>query len=199
MTSKEKTDRQTDKSSRWSFTAYEEQYALFNTMPPGIAEWGWNAEICPETNRPHRQGYLRLQSQQRFAWLKKILPGVHIEVAKNWDALVNYCKKEDTRAPGTIPVHQTNSIPTHFQYAETVAQQYVELYGLSDLDDCEWDPPLVTRTKLISIMDRLDAIVNKDITEGRRYAAWITTNPAWTVMWKSKAKPFLRSFAQKDL
>ena len=70
-------------------------------------------------------------------------------------------------------------------------------YGLEDLDDCEWDPPLVTRTKLISIMARLDAIVNKDITEGRRYAAWITTNPAWTVMWKSKSKPFLRSFGQK--
>lgn len=197
MSSNEKTDRQTDKSSRWSFTAYEEQYALFNTMPPGIAEWGWNAEICPETNRPHRQGYLRLQSQQRFAWLKKILPGVHIEVAKNWDALVNYCKKEDTRAPGTTPVHQTNSIPNHYQYAETVAQRYVELYGLEDLDDCEWDPPLVTRTKLISIMARLDTIVNTDITEGRRYAAWITTNPAWTVMWKSKCKPFLRSFDQK--
>lgn len=197
MSSNEKTDRQTDKSSRWSFTAYEEQYALFNTMPPGIAEWGWNAEICPETNRPHRQGYLRLQSQQRFAWLKKIFPGVHIEVAKNWDALVNYCKKEDTRAPGTTPVHQTNSIPNHYQYAETVAQRYVELYGLEDLDDCEWDPPLVTRTKLISIMARLDTIVNTDITEGRRYAAWITTNPAWTVMWKSKCKPFLRSFDQK--
>ena len=131
--------------------------------------------------------------------VEKIFPGVHIEVAKNWDALVNYCKKEETRAPGSIPVHQVNSIPTHFQYAETVAQQYVELYGLEDLDDCEWDPPLVTRTKLISIMARLDAIVNKDITEGRRYAAWITTNPAWTVMWKSKCKPFLRSFDQKAL
>jgi len=167
-------------------------------MPPGIAEWGWNAEICPETNRPHRQGYLRLQSQQRFTWLKKILPGVHIEIAKNWDALVNYCKKEDTRAPGTTPVHQTNSIPTHFQYAETVAKQYVELYGLADLDDCEWDPPLLTRTKLISIMDRLDTIVNTDITEGRRYAVWITTNPAWKNMWSQKAKPYLRSFAKKD-
>jgi len=196
MSDKVKTDRQTDKSSRWSFTAYEEQYGLFNTMPPGIAEWGWNAEICPETNRPHRQGYLRLQSQQRFAWLKKILPGVHIEVAKNWDALVNYCKKEDTRAPGTIPVHQTNSIPNHYQYAETVARQYVELYGLEDLDDCQWEP--VKGTRIISIMDRLDTIVNTDITEGRRYAAWITTNPAWTVMWKNKAKPFLRSFATPD-
>ena len=74
MSDKIKTDRQTDKSSRWGFTAYEDQYHLLEKMPPGIAEWGWQAEICPETNRPHRQGYLRLQSQQRFAWLKRYSP-----------------------------------------------------------------------------------------------------------------------------
>lgn len=192
-----KTDRQTDKSSRWGFTAYEHQYHLLETMPPGIAEWGWNAEICPETNRPHRQGYLRLQSQQRFAWVRKILPGVHIEVAKNWDALVNYCKKEDTRAPGTTPVHQTNSIPNHYQYAETLAQRYVELYGTTDIWKTLWDHDPNVKD-VISFKDRLDELVNQDIREGRRYAAWITTNPSWNAMWKSKWKPFIVSFDQKD-
>jgi len=95
------TDRQTDKSSRWAFTAYEEQWGLFTTIHPGIAEWGWNTEICPETNRQHYQGYLRLTSQQRFAWLRKLLPGVHLEIAKNWEALKQYCAKEETRVPGT--------------------------------------------------------------------------------------------------
>jgi len=200
MADKVKTDRQTDKSSRWSFTAYEEQYGLFNTMPPGIAEWGWNAEICPETNRPHRQGYLRLQSQQRFAWLKKIFPGVHIEVAKNWDALVNYCKKEDTRAPGTTPVHQTNSIPSHYQYAEMVARKYLELHGPDDLETAQWDrihtntPATKIGIARISIADRLDSIVDADIIAGRRYAFWIVGNPSWEATWKKKWKPYIRSF-----
>lgn len=207
-----KTDRQTDtsgKTSRWQITVYEQQWPLMETMPPGISWWGWQKEICPKTDKPHYQGCMISRQQHRWsgckgdykvaATLRQQLPGVHIEPAGDWQKLLQYCKKEDTRAPGSEFQAQTNSIPTHFQYAETVAQQYVELYGLEDLDDCEWDPPLVTRTKLISIMARLDAIVNKDITEGRRYAAWITTNPAWTVMWKSKCKPYLRSFSQKDL
>jgi len=206
-----KTDRQTDtsgKTSRWQITVHEQQWPLMETMPPGISWWGWQKEICPTTDRPHYQGCMISRQQHRWsgckgdykvaATLRQMLPGVHIEPADNWQKLLQYCKKEDTRAPGSEFQAQTNSIPTHFQYAETVAKQYVELYGLADLDDCEWDPPLLTRTKLISIMDRLDTIVNTDITEGRRYAVWITTNPAWKNMWSQKAKPYLRSFGQKD-
>lgn len=97
------------KSSRWAFTAYEQQWELFATMPPLIAEWGWQEELCPETNRKHYQGYLRTVRQTRFAALKKVLPGVHLEVAKNWDALVNYCKKETTAVAGS-QVHETTGV-----------------------------------------------------------------------------------------
>lgn len=38
-----------------------------------------------------------------------MLPGVHFEPAKNWSALINYCKKEDTRADGAVPVHEVNN------------------------------------------------------------------------------------------
>jgi len=191
-----KTDRQTDKSSRWAFTAYEAQWALFTTIHPGIAEWGWNTEICPETNRKHYQGYIRLTSQQRFSWLKKLLPGVHLEVSKNWDALVNYCKKEDTRAPGTTPVSQVNSILTHYQYAEEIAKRYYERFGIDDFNDCCWDKKHTNdKTNLISVSDRMDQLINFDIESGRRYVAWIVENPSWVAMWKKRYKSFIKSYS----
>ena len=200
MADKVKTDRQTDttvKSSRWVFTAWEPQWPLFLTMPPGIAEWGWQTEICPTTQKPHYQGYLRLHQQQRRSAVNKMLPTVHVEIPRNWDASVNYCKKEETRAPGSIPVHQTNSIPNHYQYAETLGQRYVEIYGTTDIWKTLWDHDPNVKD-VISFKDRLDELVNQDIREGRRYAAWITTNPSWIAMWKSKWKPFITSFQQKD-
>ena len=95
------TDRQTDKTSRWAFTAYADQYHLFTIVNELIAEIGWQKEICPGTQREHYQGYIRTARQVRFAQLKKIYPGVHIEPAKNWDALVKYCAKKDTAVEGT--------------------------------------------------------------------------------------------------
>lgn len=96
------TDRQTDKSSRWAFTAYEAEWPLFQVMNDLVAEWGWQTEICPNTQRKHYQGYLRTKRQVRFAQLKKVFPGVHLETARDWNKLLNYCKKTDTAVPGTV-------------------------------------------------------------------------------------------------
>lgn len=172
-----------DKSSRWQFTAYEEQFTLFKSMPPGVVEWGWNTEICPKTNRTHYQGYLRLYQQQRFAWLRKILPGVHVEIAKNWTALVQYCQKEDTRALGTEPVHHTNDIPTQFSYAEEIAQRIVDMERMitaanpDNIKFQDWD--------LDEALLHIDTMVRQDIASGRRGIQWIASNPNWKVMWKA--------------
>lgn len=176
------TDRQTDKSSRWQFTAYEPQWGFFTTMPPGVAEWGWNTEICPETNRKHYQGYLRLTQQQRFAWLRKLIPGVHVEVAKNWDALVNYCKKEDTRAPGTTPVYQVNTMYNKYTYAERVGKWLVEKHKQGIWET--WMPN--------ELHNAIERVVSEDITNGRREIAWIIVSPDWKLFWKSY-KYILRS------
>jgi len=97
-----KTDRQTDaKSTRWAFTAYEAQWELFKVVPEITAEQGWQIEECPTTGKPHYQGYIRTKRQCRMAQLIKAYPGVHIEVARNWDATVAYCKKTDTAIPGS--------------------------------------------------------------------------------------------------
>lgn len=94
-----KTDRQTDKTSRWQFTAFEEQYPIVDTFSTSsnVAEFGFQQEVCPETKRIHRQGYLRTKVQVRFSALRREFPGIHFEAAKNWEALINYCKKEETR------------------------------------------------------------------------------------------------------
>lgn len=92
-----------DKSTRWAFTAYEGQYPILDAMneskPELIAEIGWQDEICPETQKPHRQGYVRTIRQVRFSQLSTILKGIHLEKAKNWEALVNYCRKSESRDP----------------------------------------------------------------------------------------------------
>lgn len=92
---------ETAKATRWAFTAYEQQWELFKAMPPIVAEWGWQEEVCPDTQRHHYQGFLRTDRQVRLSQLKKALPGVHLEIARNWDALKSYCKKEETAVDGT--------------------------------------------------------------------------------------------------
>jgi len=97
-----------DRATKWAMTVYEEQFFLLDTMPDVVAEWGWQDEVCPETKRKHRQGFLRTHTQQRFSALRKVLPGVHIEVARDWNKLLNYCRKKDTRDLSGARVFQTN-------------------------------------------------------------------------------------------
>lgn len=205
-----KTDRQTSgKTTHWQYTAYEEQWELINNLPPGIT-WEGHQEEITKTGKKHYQGALISRQQHRWSGCKgdykvgktltQQLPGIHLEPAEDWVKLLQYCKKEDTRAPGSQFEAQTNSkpqtIPDHFTYAETLAKQYVETYGVDDLDECQWEPINTNqKTTLHSISNRLDPIIDKDIREGRRYSAWITTNPMWTTMWKRRWKPFILSFS----
>jgi len=115
------------KSTRWAFTAYENEFRHFpanpENVPQGIAEWGWNMEECPDTHRIHMQGYLRTSQQQRLAWLRNRYPGVHFEIARNWEALKEYCRKAESRLPGTEPVAAYQSIPDMYSYANTLVER----------------------------------------------------------------------------
>lgn len=96
-----------DKSTRWQFTAYEAQYDSVDAVDKTVvAEIGWQDEVCPSTGRKHRQGFVRTHRQVRFSQLAKLLPGVHIEVARDWLALVNYCKKSATRDVSGSQIHK---------------------------------------------------------------------------------------------
>ena len=96
----------TVKTTRWAMTVFEQHFGLLETIPSEIAEWGWQDEKCPETDRLHRQGYFRTTRQMRFSQVSKLLPGIHIEPARDWNKLLNYCKKKATSL-GNV-VHQVN-------------------------------------------------------------------------------------------
>lgn len=60
-------------------------------------------EIAPETGRKHFQGYIQMSKQKRMSWMKN-----HIDAQAHWEAqnardnnlARDYCKKEETKAPG---------------------------------------------------------------------------------------------------
>lgn len=45
--------------------------------------------------------------QVRFSAVKKVFPTAHIEVAKDWDALMTYCNKKETRVESLKEVSST--------------------------------------------------------------------------------------------
>lgn len=202
------TDRQTDKtakSSRWAFTAFEEQYGLFKVMPPYVFEWGWQEETAPSTGKKHYQGYLRTKQQVRLAQLRKTFPGVHFEVSRNWDALKQYCSKSETAVSGT-KVHQTSgNMRTIYSLAKEVAQA---LPSLEDLRD-EYE---AIRKRLRSnttsgvepnygtynvsswseyFAHRIQLEVKLIIRSGGLDAAWLASNPQWKCMWNQYGEDFL--------
>jgi len=107
-------DSQTDlsqmsdiRTTRWSFTAYEAEWALIHQHEAGMdlpespfRMIKYQMEECPTTKRKHYQGAAVTSKQMRFAGIRKLLPGVHVEPAKNWTALLAYCEKADTKVPG---------------------------------------------------------------------------------------------------
>jgi len=166
------TDRQTDKSTRWGMTVYEHQWHLLSQMPHEIAEWGWQDEICPDTQRLHRQGYFRTKAQIRHSQARKILPGVHVKIAEDWNKLVAYCKKKDTAVPGT-QVHEVSTLYTQYSYAEILGAR---LYQLYHLEYKEWSEQ--------TAKEHIEQHARIDIRAGHREIAWIISNPNWKVYWK---------------
>lgn len=95
------TDRQTDKATCWSVTAYNGDIdVLVNkvNVPDYVKQIYGGKEECPTTGKLHFQGALLLRNQQRMSALKKWLPQSHFEIARSRDALKKYVMKEETAA-----------------------------------------------------------------------------------------------------
>lgn len=173
-----------DKSSRWSFTAYAQQWPLFTQMPPSVAEWGWQTEECPDTGREHYQGYVRTSTQQRFGAMKKLFPGVHLEIAKNWDALKAYCNKQDTAIPGT-QVTEKSDYMNKFQFLDYIIKKAIKEYDRDILlDMCEAE--FISTILLLS---------NYEILAGRTYIAWIISDPNFKLTLKQSGKALVIHFS----
>lgn len=183
-------------TARWAFTAYEPQWRLFDQQPPpGIAEWGWQKEKCPDTDRLHYQGYLRLTAQQRLSWFKDKLPGVHVEKcgwktpekpqSECWKALVNYCKKKDTAVDG-VHHHATSTFYTMYTYSEVLGQRIYSLYK-DEFED--WSDSVAIKN--ITTHARLD------IRAGYREVCCILGNPNFKSSYLAYWKDWIASFKMK--
>lgn len=168
----------TEKSSRWAMTVFEDQFKCLEVMPPIVAEWGWQDEVSPTTGKLHKQGYIRTHQQQRFAAMRKAFPGVHLEIARDWNKTVNYCKKTDTAVEGT-QVYKKNDIPSLFTYSTELAKRLA--------------PQRLSIFSYDTVMDH----VREDITK-REGIEWIATNPQFITTWKKYWREMLFRAAQTD-
>lgn len=98
-----------DRATKWSVTinmktAISKETA--NYMIISARQKGWTVIGQPERGE---EGTLHYQlavatPQIRFSAMKKAFPGAHIEVAKDWSALLKYVQKEQTREGKLIDI-----------------------------------------------------------------------------------------------
>lgn len=60
------------------------------------AEYVAQLEKGKDAEKEHVQFAFRFNEARHFNAVSKLFPGAHIEVAKNWEACKNYCRKDDT-------------------------------------------------------------------------------------------------------
>lgn len=167
----------TDKTTRWAFTAYEAEWPLFNTIPEIVAEWGWQPEVCPTTQRKHYQGYIRTKRQVRFSQLRAVLPGVHLEVAKNWEALLQYCRKANTKAGASVHQHNASKAMTMADALTRLAAHVPSEYTFAKPYDEDTD----TRRYWAAVNEILEIDPNAVglYTQPQYMRAWQNTKSIW--------------------
>lgn len=117
-----------DRSSRWSVTVNLKTVSR-DTADECIArarQAGWTVLGQLEEGEQGTSHYqLAVQTPQvRFSAVKKMFPTAHIEVAKDWHALVQYCQKDETRVE---PLAKQVSNP--FLTWKTVRDKFFEWYS----------------------------------------------------------------------
>jgi len=124
-----------NKYSRFAFTAYEAQWPLVQELSQDalfVKMCKWQQEVCPTSGRKHWQGALLTHRPVRFKTVMARLKGVHIEPAKDWNALLAYCCKEETRDPSGNPVEiRHDRLKTVDELLILLAETVWELWELS--------------------------------------------------------------------
>lgn len=104
----------------WMWTSFSAELvgapaALLAALAPLVAYAMFQREICPETKRPHLQGYLALPTPKTYTAVQAMLgdAAAHMEPTRGTSEEASaYCCKEDTRDPapdsgpfttGTLP------------------------------------------------------------------------------------------------
>lgn len=213
---------QSGKTTRWAFTAFESEWKLFQKIHPAVRSWGWQVETCPDTSRLHYQGYMVTAQQHRYTpsgtrngkqtykpnySLLKYFPGVHIEPAENWSALINYCKKAATSAEGYAPVHVDNDAMDMFSYSEDLASRLPNWASVRKLWMAHTESVMFICRKRETHRDILGLIkyespsefayevllkdmIDMDIRSGKP-VEFIVQNPLFITMWKNKIEELI--------
>nr|ALE29617.1 replication associated protein [Lake Sarah-associated circular virus-13] len=174
------------KSTRWGFTAFESQWDLFKTIASPVAEWGWQEELCPTSNRLHYQGYIRTQSQVRFSAMKDRFPGVHFLIPDNWSAWLNYCKKSATRNGDGNQVHEVAK-NRHMTMADALTALVPYRVTEKEIDDY-----FTQYKRIYDIKDQYWTAVNRYISETKNYESiGLFTNAQMVVGWAKTKKVWI--------
>ena len=152
-----------NRSANWLFTWFkkEDTEAKFLTwdeddlVSNGVRFIVYQLEECPETGKPHYQGYIEMVVKIRFKALTKLFPsGIHLELRKGTQRqAIAYCTKEDTRIAIGARVGQPKK---HRQGARTdliAFHKAICLEGKTDLELFHDFPRLTTNH--LRVVDRL--------------------------------------------
>lgn len=127
------------KSRAWSITwnnySKEQLEWLFTYCEKICEKYTYQEEIGKE-GTPHIQGALYYKNARSFKAVKDDFPvAIHIEAAKNWKALVNYCKKQDTKNGITV----SSEVKPRFKFEIIDPLKEVELYDwqISIIEICK--------------------------------------------------------------
>lgn len=94
------TSKANPRSRRWAFTINnwnDEDIVAVSTL--GHTKLIYQAEQG-DSGTPHIQGCIEFKNARAFSSLKRQVPRAHWSKARDWDSLVEYCQKEDTRIDG---------------------------------------------------------------------------------------------------
>jgi len=91
----------------WSVTIHCEDGQLLPTLPTlnigsPLLFYRYQLERCPRTGRLHYQGCLRYDRPMSLEAVKADIgvPHAHLEGARNWQDLLEYCRKAESRVDG---------------------------------------------------------------------------------------------------
>lgn len=138
----------------------------------------------------HYQGMLVTPQKPAFSTVKTVLPRAHIEKARQKELLQKYVHKSDTQLAKVEEVG--HSIPTIFEYQDTVAQTPDILERINNLRN-EYEKNGLFKEVEDCALVVVDAIVSKHIEQGMRGIEYIAINP----MWRSSWKKFWRSIIKR--
>lgn len=91
----------------WCFTAYDLDAFDVPVASPDLRYCVYQTEVCPNTQRPHIQGYIEFNKAVAFATVKALLgdPTVHLEARRGTRVQArDYCLKDESRMEGTDPI-----------------------------------------------------------------------------------------------